>query len=236
MNEKFVAQLRELKEGLNDEQEQMFEQYYDLLIEWNNKLNLTRITSKAEVYEKHFLDSIAVTKIISLRKPHKLIDIGTGAGFPGIPLKIMYPELEVLLLDSLGKRVSFLDEVIKILELKSIRALKGRAEDLARDTDYRKGYDVAVSRAVANLAILSEYNLPFLKLGGSFVAYKSESVSDELGEAKNAIKTLGGKIQKVEKFYLPKTNISRTFIIIEKVNETPEKYPRRAGIPEKRPL
>jgi len=231
----FTTQVEGLGVKIDKKQEQAFENYFNLLIQWNNKVNLTRIVDEKEVYEKHFLDSIAIVKSISLCKPYKIIDIGSGAGLPGIPLKIVFPELEVVLLDSLGKRVDFLEKVIKVLDLMHIKAINGRAEDLARDSEHRGSYDVAVSRAVSSLATLAEYSLPFLKVEGSFIAYKSD-VTEELDNAKNALMVLGGRVSQVEKFNLPGTNISRTLVRVEKITETPDKYPRRAGIPEKRPL
>lgn len=211
-----------------------FETYYDMLIERNKVMNLTAITEFDEVMDKHFLDSVYLFRSIELKADYKLIDIGTGAGFPGIPLKIVFPELKITLLDSLNKRVGFLNDVINELNLNDIEAIHGRAEDIARDKAYRASYDIAVSRAVANLSTLSEYCLPFVKIGGKFVSYKSGDCADEVDNAKAAIHLLGGKINKIDEFSY--SNNSRSFIVIDKVMNTSNKYPRKAGLPSKKPL
>ncbi len=219
--------------------DKIFSTYYELLIQWNEKMNLTAITEQSEVYCKHFLDSIAVCQTSAgrrLTEKARMIDIGTGAGFPGIPLKIIFPELEVTLLDSLNKRVHFLDEVIDTLQLSNIVALHSRAEDAAKNDKYREQYDICVSRAVANLATLAEYCLPFVAEGGLFIAYKSGAVEEELAAAKKAIQLLGGRKIAVEKMVLPDTDIERSFVLIEKGAKTPVKYPRKAGLPSKEPL
>ena len=211
-----------------------FETYYDMLIDRNKVMNLTAITEFDEVMDKHFLDSVYLFRSIELKADYKLIDIGTGAGFPGIPLKIVFPELKITLLDSLNKRVGFLNDVIDELNLNDIQAIHGRAEDIARDKTYRASYDIAVSRAVANLSTLSEYCLPFVKIGGKFVSYKSGDCADEVDNAKAAIHLIGGKINKIHEFSY--SNNSRSFIVIDKVMNTSNKYPRKAGLPSKKPL
>lgn len=226
----------ELKIELTDNQIQQFIQYYELLIEWNSFMNLTAITDYQEVLMKHFIDSITILQYFHEKKDFKLIDIGTGAGFPGIPIKIMCPDAKITLLDSLDKRIKFLNEVISKLGLKKIEAIHGRAEDIARKDIYREKFDYAVSRAVANLASLSEYSLPFVKMNGQFISYKSEDIDEEVMSAKKAIYLLGGKLEEIVSFTLPESNIIRKFCIIEKIQKTNERYPRKAGLPTKEPL
>lgn len=226
---------------ISDDQINCFEKYYELLIEKNKVMNLTAITDKEDVIVKHFIDSIALIpylldKGININNELKIIDIGTGAGFPGLPLKIMMPDVKFTLLDSLNKRVSFLNEVIDELKLKDIEALHGRAEDYASDNKYREKYDICVSRAVANLSTLSEYCIPFVKEDGFFISYKAGESEEEINNSKNAIKILGGKINKVEEFVLPGTDVSRVFVFIRKLELTDKKYPRKAGVPAKKPL
>jgi 16S rRNA (guanine527-N7)-methyltransferase len=226
---------------ISDDQINCFEKYYELLIEKNKVMNLTAITDKEDVIVKHFIDSIALIpylldKGININNKLKIIDIGTGAGFPGLPLKIMMPDVKFTLLDSLNKRVSFLNEVIDELKLKDIEALHGRAEDYASDNKYREKYDICVSRAVANLSTLSEYCIPFVKENGFFISYKAGESEEEINNSKNAIKILGGKINKVEEFVLPGTDVSRVFVFIRKLELTDKKYPRKAGVPAKKPL
>lgn len=226
---------------ISDDQINCFEKYYELLIEKNKVMNLTAITEKEDVIVKHFIDSIALIpyltdKGININNKLKIIDIGTGAGFPGLPLKIMMPDVKFTLLDSLNKRVSFLNEVIDELKLKDIEALHGRAEDYASDNKYREKYDICVSRAVANLSTLSEYCIPFVKEDGFFISYKAGESEEEINNSKNAIKILGGKINKVEEFVLPGTDVSRVFVFIRKLELTDKKYPRKAGVPAKKPL
>lgn len=223
-------------EDLDDNKKKQFNIFYELLMKWNKVMNLTAITEYDEVVKKHFIDSLSIEKVVDLNKINTLIDVGTGAGFPGIPLKIVYPHLNITLLDSLNKRIRFLNTVIIELELQNIEAKHGRAEDFARKVEYREKYDLCVSRAVANLATLTEYCIPYVMIGGSFIAYKSENVDDELEQSKRAINILGGKIEEVEKFQLEGTNIGRTLIKVKKEKNTSKKYPRRAGIPLKEPL
>lgn len=221
---------------LADTQKQSFLTYYQLLIEWNSFMNLTAITDFEEVCMKHFADSLSLCQAIDCTKPMKVIDIGTGAGFPGIPLKIMYPDMDIVLLDSLGKRVKFLNEVISTLHLDKITAIHGRAEDFAKPGSMRESFDLCVSRAVANLSTLSEYCLPYVKVGGHFISYKSEKINEESIAAKHAIGLLGGKVTGQREFMLPESDIYRNLFIIEKVKETPKKYPRKAGLPAREPL
>ena len=231
---KFRNSMNSIVIELTNSQLNAFETYYDMLIDRNKVMNLTAITEFDEVMDKHFLDSVYLFRSFELKADYKLIDIGTGAGFPGIPLKIVFPELKITLLDSLNKRVGFLNDVIDELNLNDIEAIHGRAEDIARDKTYRASYDIAVSRAVANLSTLSEYCLPFVKIGGKFVSYKSGDCADEVDNAKAAIHLLGGKINKIDEFSY--SNNSRSFIVIDKVMNTSNKYPRKAGLPSKKPL
>lgn len=228
--------LQELEIPLDKSQIDAFIQYYELLVEWNSFMNLTAITDFQEVCIKHFLDSLSLNKIMDCHQKLQVMDIGTGAGFPGIPLKIAFPELKITLLDSLGKRVKFLNEVIERLNLKDIEAIHGRAEDYAKPTALRESYDICVSRAVANLATLSEYCLPYVKVDGVFVSYKSEKVVEEMELAKKAITLLGGKIISQNEFMLPNSDIYRNLLVIQKEKITPKKYPRKAGLPSKEPL
>lgn len=230
----FIEELQKLSVILTDKQLEQFRIYYDMLVEKNKVMNLTGITEWDEVLEKHFLDSISLIRAIDLNQKLTVMDMGTGAGFPGIPLKIAFPNLKVTLADSLNKRVKFLQEVIDALELDGIEAIHARAEDLARDKNYRQQYDLSVSRAVANLSTLSEYCLPFVKIGGQFISYKSGDCETEVESSKKAVFVLGGRIKEVVKFELGESG--RSFIIIDKVNGTPKEYPRKAGTPSKKPI
>lgn len=232
----FEKGLAELEITLNEKQIEQFLTYYELLVEWNKVMNLTAITEYEEVINKHFLDSVASVKVCDYSKPMKILDLGTGAGFPGIPLKIAFPEQEIVLLDSLNKRVKFLNTVIETLGLTGIRAIHGKAEDYARHADYREQFDLCVSRAVANLSTLSEYCLPYVKTGGHFIPYKSGRIQEELTEAKTAIKILGGSLEKTEKFQLADTDMERSFVVIRKIQPTGKKFPRKAGLPSKEPI
>lgn len=222
--------------SMTDEQKEKFATYYTMLVEKNKVMNLTAITEFTEVVEKHFLDSISLVRVIDLNQPLTVLDLGTGAGFPGIPLKIMFPKLKITLADSLNKRILFLDEVIEVLELEDITTLHARAEEMAHNKTYRESFDLCVSRAVANLSTLSEYCLPFIKTSGKFVSYKSGEVDDEVKEAKKAIFLLGGALDEVVKFDLSNHEIHRSFVVIKKQHATPKTYPRKAGTPAKSPL
>ena len=206
----------------------------NLLLEWNEKINLTAITDPNEVILKHFIDSLTINKYI--KENSTLADVGTGAGFPGIPLKILRPDLKITLVDSLNKRINFLNEVINKLNLVNIETVHSRIEDFGKDKKYRESFDFVTARAVANLAVLSEYLLPIAKVGGQCVCMKGSSVEEELSNGKNAIKVLGGKIKNIDEFVLPDSDMSRNVIIIDKIKNTPNKYPRKAGIPVKEPL
>ena len=235
---KFKHGLEELNITLTDEQIEQFLQYYEMLVEKNKVMNLTGITEYEEVIQKHFLDSLSLIRVIPDIASQKLtvIDLGTGAGFPGIPLKIAFPELEITLMDSLNKRILFLQEVIDALGLKKVSAVHGRAEEMASNATHRQQYDLCVSRAVSNLSVLTEYCLPFVKKGGLFVSYKSADSDAEIQEGKKAISILGGKLTSVDKFQLPDSDLRRALVCIKKVKDTPKKYPRKAGTPAKLPL
>lgn len=236
MSKILEEKLNELDLTLTQKQLQQFDTFYELLIEWNKVMNLTGITEYEEVIEKHFIDSLSIIKSIDLTSVETIIDVGTGAGFPGIPLKIAFPKLQVTLLDSLNKRIRFLDTVIEYIGLQGIKTIHGRAEDYAKQKEYREKYDVCVSRAVANLSTLSEYCLPYIRIGGIFISYKSGDVEEEVDKSQKAVNILGGLINNVMKFQLPGTNIGRSFIVIEKIKQTSKKYPRKAGLPSKEPL
>ena len=218
------------------EQQEQLITYYEMLVEKNKLMNLTAITEFEEVLDKHFLDSISLAQYVDLTKPVSVIDLGTGAGFPGMPLKIMFPDLKITLADSLNKRILFLDEVISELGLTDIQTVHARAEDLAHDPNYREQYDYCVSRAVANLSSLSEYCLPFVRIGGSFISYKSGEIEEELAAAKKAIFLLGGQFDRVIPFQLEGTDLNRSFVVIRKEKKTAKTYPRKSGMPTKKPL
>ena len=226
----------ELKDfvDLSNEQEKAFSKYMEMIIEWNKKINLTAITEKDEIIIKHFIDSITLNKYINNNS--SIIDIGTGAGFPGIPLKIYDESLDITLLDSLNKRIKFLDLVINELNLKNIKAIHGRAEDLGQDNEYREKFDIVVSRAVANLSTLLEYMLPFCKVGGKCLIMKGPNIEQEIKNSKRALKELGGKIETIDNFFLKGTDIERNIIIVEKMEKTKKQYPRKAGTPAKQPI
>ena len=232
----FLKDLEELNISLSEKQLIQFMSYYELLIEWNQVMNLTAITDFDEVMKKHFIDSLSLVKAYDVSKTVSLIDIGTGAGFPGIPLKIAFPDLDVTLLDSLNKRVNFLNTVIDELGLEKIHAIHGRAEDFAKKGKLREQYDICVSRAVANLSTLSEYCLPYVKIGGYFISYKSEKIEEEKKDAEHAISVLGGKIENQIAFMIPNSDIYRNLFIVRKEKETPAKDPRKAGTAAKEPL
>lgn len=235
-----MEQLRKKAEilgiSLTEQQCLQFQKYYEYLIEKNKVMNLTGITEKEEVIDKHFIDSLGLAAKMDLTKPLTVLDLGTGAGFPGIPLKIAFPNLTITLLDSLNKRIKFLDEVIDLLGLTGIETIHGRAEDYAKPGKLREQFDLCVSRAVANLSSLSEYCIPYVKKGGYFIPYKSGNIDEELKKAGHAIGMLGGKVESVEEFQIPGTDIERTFVKIKKRKATPKRFPRKAGMPSKDPL
>lgn len=234
----FEKDLEQFQIILSDTQKEQFLKYYELLVEWNGFMNLTAITEFDDVMKKHFADSLSLVKAYSEIRTEKLkvIDIGTGAGFPGIPLKIVFPQIELTLLDSLQKRLKFLQEVIDQLGLGEVELIHGRAEDFCKPSMKREQYDLCVSRAVANLATLSELCLPYVKVRGKFIPYKSEKAEEEVKAAKKAIGLLGGEVKDQIEFELPESNIGRTLVVIEKKNATPKKFPRKAGMPAKEPI
>jgi len=219
---------------LSDKQIAQFNLYYELLTAKNKVMNLTAITEYNDVVKKHFIDSMMISRVLDMKKINSLCDVGTGAGFPGIPLKIVYPHLHLTLVDSVGKRVNFLSEVVEKLGLEDVEAIHSRTEDLAHNSKYREKYDLVTARAVASMNVLSEYCIPYAKIGGYFAAYKSGNIGEEIENAKNAIKTLGGKIEKTDMFEL--YEMGRSIVLIRKVNSTPKIYPRKAGTPSKNPL
>lgn len=240
---KFEKDLVELHISLSDVQLNQFLVYYEMLVEKNRMMNLTAITEFDEVMKKHFIDSLSLVKVCDLRDSLSVIDVGTGAGFPGIPLKIAFPNIKLTLLDSLNKRVGFLQEVIEKLELQNVKAIHGRAEDFAKPGQLRETFDLCVSRAVANLSVLSEYCLPYVKVGGKFISYKTDKVNTELEgskteimEAEYAISVLGGKLVEQKEFALPFSDIYRNLIVIEKCRPTSNQYPRKAGTAVKKPI
>ena len=231
-----ISKAKEIGVKVSPAQAEQFQIYLDLLLERNTVMNLTAITDPEEAVLKHFVDSLSIVKVNGFDNVTSIIDVGTGAGFPGIPLKIVFPEIKITLLDSLNKRIKFLNAVIDELELENIETIHGRAEDFSKKEDYREQYDLCVSRAVANLATLSEYCLPYVKVGGCFIPYKSGEIDEELNNSKKAVQILGGKIEEVVKFQLPDTDIGRSFVKIKKNKNTAKKYPRKAGLPAKEPL
>ena len=236
--ENFIKEIKEYSKEisikLSEEQIEKFYDYMKLLLEWNEKINLTAITDEKEVILKHFIDSLTINKYIN--GGDKIVDVGTGAGFPGIPIKIIREDVEIVLVDSLNKRINFLNEVIDKLELKNIKTIHARAEEFGRMKEYREQFDKSTSRAVANLSTLSEYLLPLVKVKGKCICMKGAEIKEELNESEKAIKTLGGEVEKVESFNLPQSDFSRNIIIIEKVKNTDKKYPRKPGTPSKEPI
>ena len=234
--EKLKKKAENIGIALNELQLQQFQDFYELLIEKNKVMNLTSITEEDEVIDKHFIDSMTCNRVIDMNQVKSVIDIGTGAGFPGIPLKIVYPDIDFVLLDSLNKRVRFLNEAIELLHLKKIQAVHGRAEDLARKPEFRGKFDLCVSRAVANLNTLSEYCIPFVRVNGFFISYKAQKGLEEIHESDHCMKELGSKIMRVDEFKLTDIDSNRVLIKIKKCKGTSKLYPRKAGIPSKNPL
>ena len=232
--EKMQEKSKDLGVRFSVKQIEQFFEYMNLLIEWNEKMNLTAITEPDEIILKHFIDSITILK--ELEDGSKLVDVGTGAGFPGIPLSIMNPTLKITLVDSLNKRLIFLQEVVNKLKLENIEIVHARAEEFGQNKKYREQFDISTSRAVANLATLSEYLIPLVKVGGKVISMKAAEAKQELNEAKKAIEVLGGTVEKVDEFNLPQSDIGRTVIIIRKNKITPNKYPRKPGTPSKEPI
>lgn len=232
--EQFKEKMEKRCPELTELQQEQFEKYKNLLLEWNEKVNLTAITEEDEIILKHFIDSMTILKYIE--KNSSIVDVGTGAGFPGIPLKIANSSINVTLVDSLNKRLIFLEEVINQLNLKNIKTVHSRAEEFGQNKNYREKFDIATSRAVANLSVLVEYILPLVKVGGKCICMKGSDVQEELKNSKEAIKILGGKIELVEEFNLPGSDIKRNIVVIRKIKQTPNKYPRKPGIPTKNPL
>ena len=234
--ETFYNLLAEQNLPLSDQQKKQFERYFELLVEWNEKINLTAITDKEEVYLKHFYDSIApILQGLIPNETIKLLDIGAGAGFPSLPMKILYPQLDVTIIDSLNKRINFLQLLAQELDLDGVHFYHGRAEDLAQDKNFRAQYDFVTARAVARMQVLSELTIPYLKVGGKLLALKASNAPEELLEAKNALNLLFSKVENNLNYALPNGD-PRYITVVEKKKETPNKYPRKAGMPNKRPL
>lgn len=234
--QRLIENMKMISVELTDKQVSQFIKFYEMLVEWNKVMNLTGITEYDEVVMKHFVDSLSIVKVNGFDNVTSIIDVGTGAGFPGIPLKIVFPEIKITLLDSLNKRIRFLNAVIDELELENIETIHGRAEDFSKKEDYREQYDLCVSRAVANLATLSEYCLPYVKEDGYFLPYKSGDIKEEAANSKKAVKILGGSIEDIISFEIPDTDMARTILKIHKTKATPKRFPRKAGLPSKEPI
>lgn len=232
----FKHKLDMLHINCNEKQINQYVTYYQMMIEKNKVMNLTAITEFDEVIDKHFIDSLSIVKCLDLTQVTTMIDVGTGAGFPGIPIKIAFPHIRLTLLDSLNKRIQFLNDVVRELGLEDVTTCHGRAEDYGHKAEHRENYDLCTSRAVANLSTLSEYCLPFVHIGGKFVSYKSGTVDTELAASKNAVRILGGEIEEICSYVLPETDFARTLVPVKKVKSTAKKYPRKAGTPTKEPL
>lgn len=234
--QRLIENMKMISVELTNKQVSQFIKFYEMLVEWNKVMNLTGITEYDEVVMKHFVDSLSIVKVNGFDNVTTIIDVGTGAGFPGIPLKIVFPEIKITLLDSLNKRIKFLNAVIDELELENIETIHGRAEDFSKKEDYREQYDLCVSRAVANLATLSEYCLPYVKEDGYFLPYKSGDIKEEAANSKKAVKILGGSIEDIISFEIPDTDMARTILKIHKTKATPKRFPRKAGLPTKEPI
>jgi len=234
--ELFIKMLEEKGIELSPQQINQYEQYFHLLVEWNEKMNLTAITDKEDVYLKHFYDSVSAAFYYDFSKPLSLCDVGAGAGFPSIPIKIAFPHLQVTIVDSLNKRITFLENLAKELQLDGVTFIHDRAETFGQNKEYREQYDLVTARAVARLSVLSELCLPLVRVGGTFVAMKAAHAKDELEVGKKAIATLGGSLKETYSFLLPIEESERNIIIVEKVKATPKKYPRKPGTPNKTPI
>ena len=234
IEQKFIERCKKIDIDITKEQLNLFKEYKDLLLEWNQKINLTSITEENEIMLKHYIDSLECIKYV--KESSSLIDVGTGAGFPGIPIKIINNNIKLTLLDSLNKRINYLSEVINNLNLSEVNCIHGRAEEVGINPEYREKFDIATARAVANLNVLVEYCLSFVKIGGIFICMKGPECKDEIENSQKAIKILGGEIEKIDEFRLPDSNIERTLIIIRKIKEMPKQYPRNAGKPAKEPI
>lgn len=236
MKQLLIDATKALNLSINQKQIEQFILYKDLLLEWNNKINLTAITDEKEIILKHFIDSISILTVYKIKDNINVIDIGTGAGFPSVPLKIMCNNINLTLLDSLNKRIKFLNELVDELQLENVKCIHSRAEDSGKDKAYRQKYDLCVSRAVANLSVLSEYCLPFVSVDGYFASFKSININDELNEAKQAIKLLGAEIESVNIIKIPYSDIEHSIVLIKKIRNTPAQYPRKASIISKQPI
>ena len=231
-----VESSKKINISLSENQIDQFMQYKKMLLEWNEKVNLTAITDEKEIILKHFVDCLAISLGVDLNGDKRIIDVGTGAGFPGIPIKIAFPQIKITLLDSLNKRILFLKELVEDIGLENVECIHARAEDAGADKTMREGFDFCISRAVANLAVLSEYCIPFVRVGGSFISMKGPEVAEELISAKKAIGILGGEVIDVKEVNIPETDIMHSLILIKKVKPTPTKYPRKAGKVKKEPI
>lgn len=221
---------------LTEDMLEKFMVYKDMLLEWNEKINLTAITDEKEIMIKHFADCVSIGKHVKFKDGEKVIDVGTGAGFPGVPVKIAFPNIKITLLDSLNKRINFLNELSSSLGLKDVECVHSRAEDGGQNLLYREQFDCCISRAVANLAVLSEYCLPFVKLGGYFISLKGPDAAEEIEGAQAAVKKLGGKIEETVKIEIPNSDITHSLVMIKKIAPTPKQYPRKAGTATKKPI
>lgn len=234
--DKIISYYKNFDLNITEKQATQLQKFYELTVEWNEKINLTAITDEEDFLVKHYLDSSLVARHLDMNGIKSIVDVGTGGGFPGIPLKILFPHLKVVLLDSLNKRISYLKLVCEILELDQVECLHGRAEDMGQNIHYREKFDCCVSRAVSDLSVLSEYCIPFIRVGGQFIAYKSVDSEDEINNAQNAITILGGKVDHIVKDAIPNTLIERKLVFITKIRQTNKKYPRKSGTPAKSPL
>ncbi len=236
LHEQWLSDLKHNGIDLTQEQLEQFEIYYELLVDWNQRVNLTAITDREQVFYKHFFDSLSLSFCVSLENEVKLADIGSGAGFPGVPLAIAFPNIKVTIVDSLQKRITFLEHLIERLNLKHVQCIHGRAEEIGRNENYREQFNLVTARAVARLQVLNEYCLPFVKVGGLFAAMKAVDVKKEIVEASRSLQLLGGKMERTYQFQLPFEQARREIVVVKKIKPTPKKYPRKPGMPAKQPL